>query len=498
MGLSVGHEVLAGLRLSLTHRTAARIEDELPEPESRAKPETWFAGCRISELPIYLLGSEADAITLYEQLISRCSGVYLRYLDDFGDPVVFPAPRDCIQQIGMEEADALFPNDNHIFRGFDFLREYFLFPRKFLGIRLLGLSQVVPKLKTKSIDILFTFNEVATRLAAAVQKNMFGLYAAPAINLFEKTTDRVPIMSSLHEYQVVPDRTRTLDFEPHRVLDVFAHYRGARDKVPVRALYSASMDRNSGAPHDNLFFTVRRLPRRRNSEERRFGGSSDYTGTDMFISFLEPGGLDPASSAVELSVRTLCSNRHLTEHLPVGEGGADFRLLDDVSLDVICISGPTPPHEPVVSQLRTRSEVAHLGTVSWRLINILSMNYLGLVQRGSGRNAAALREVLSMFADLADSVTERKIRGIRNVDSRPVTRRVRERVGIGAGRGIEITVTLDDKAFEGSGAFLLGAILDRFFAEYSALNHFTETVINTTERGVIMRWPVRMGSRRPL
>jgi type VI secretion system protein ImpG len=151
-----------------------------------------------------------------------------------------------------------------------------------------------------------------------------------------------------------------------------------------------------------------------------------------------------------------------------------------------------------VSQLRTRSEVAHLGTVSWRLINILSMNYLGLVQRGSGRNAAALREVLSMFADLADSVTERKIRGIRNVDSRPVTRRVRERVGIGAGRGIEITVTLDDKAFEGSGAFLLGAILDRFFAEYSALNHFTETVINTTERGVIMRWPVRMGSRRPL
>jgi type VI secretion system protein ImpG len=326
---------------------------------------------------------------------------------------------------------------------------------------------------------------------------MFALYATPAVNLFEKTTDRIPIKSSFHEYHVIPDRSRYLDFEPHRVLNVFAHYPGGQDKVPVRPLYSASMD-STTASHDDLFYTVRRLPRRRSSEERRFGSSSDYTGTDMFISFVDPHAIDSDGGAAELSVRALCSNRHLTEHLPVGEGGADFRLLDDVSLVVTCIAGPSPPREPVVSRSRTRSETAHLGTVSWRLINMLSMNHLGLVQRGSGKNAAALREVLSMFADLADSLTERKIRGIRSVDSRTVIRRVRERAGIGAGRGIEISVTLDDKAFEGSGVFLLGAILDRFFAEYSALNHFTETVICTTERGEIMRWPTRMGAKRPL
>jgi type VI secretion system protein ImpG len=129
---------------------------------------------------------------------------------------------------------------------------------------------------------------------------------------------------------------------------------------------------------------------------------------------------------------------------------------------------------------------------------MLSMNHLGLVERGSGRGAAALREILSMFADLADSLTERKIRGIRAVDSRPVVRRIKERFGVGAARGIEITVTLDEKAFEGSGVFLLGAILDRFLTEYAALNHFTETVICTNERGEIMRWPARMGNRRPL
>ena len=111
--------------------------------------------------------------------------------------------------------------------------------------------------------------------------------------------------------------------------------------------------------------------------------------------------------------------------------------------------------------------------MTWRLINILSLNHLGLVERGAGQNGQSLREMLSLFADLTDSATERRIRGMRSVDSRPIVRRLRQRTGIGAARGIEITVTLDEKAFEGSGVFLLGAILDRFFAEYVGAQHFT-------------------------
>src|SRR5262249_13760076 len=145
-----------------------------------------------------------------------------------------------------------------------------------------------------------------------------------------------------------------------------------------------------------------------------------------------------------------------------------------------------------------RSEIAYGGRVAWRLINMLSLNHLGLVDRGAGKDGQALREMLALFGDLADSATERKIRGVRSVDSKPVVRRVRRPGGGATARGVEITVTLDEKAFEGSGAVLLGAILDRFFAEYAALNHFTQTVIRSVERGEIMRWPTRIGLRRPL
>ena len=496
LGLPVGSNVLAGLRLSLTHRMAPRREDEITDLQAQKNPAVWFAGCRVRELPIHFLGSEGDAVALYEQIFAHRAGMYFRYLDQFENPVVVSAPQVQVAQLGVGDEDGLLGADQRVFRGFDLLREYFLFPRKFLGFTLTGLETVMRKLTAKSIDIVFTFDEINHRLPAAVRPEMFSLYTAPAVNLFEKTTDRVAVRANQHEYHIVPDRSRYLDFEPHRIVDVFAHYPGGQDKVPVPPLYAASLDVAASEP--DLAYTVRRLPRRRTVEEKKYGKSSDYTGTDMFISLLEPAGVDDHTSVAELSVRTLCSNRHLTEHLPVGEGGADFRLLEDVTLGVMCVAGPTLPREPIVSQHWSRTETAYTGTVAWRLINMLSLNQLGLVERGAGKDGQSLREILGMFGDLADSATERKIRGVRSVDSVPAVRRVHRSGGSAIARGVEITVTLDEKAFEGSGAFLLGAILDRFFAEYAALNHFTQTVIRTVERGEIMRWPARIGMRGPL
>ncbi len=491
----VGANVASGLRLSLTSRVAPRLDQEPPEAEAKTQPESWFSACRTSDLTVFLAGSEADSIALYEQLFADCVAIYVRFLDEMCDPVVLPLPLPSLRQIGFDDEDALLPKDDRIFAGFDLIREYFMFPRKFLGFNLSGLEAVMPRIKAKSAELIFAFDEVNARLAAAVHPGMFSLYTAPAVNLFEKTTDRIAIKSNQHEYQVVPDRSRYLEFEPHRILSVYAYYPGGQEKLSVSPVYSAAMDAFSATP--TLGYTVRRLPRRRTAEEKRYGEGSDYTGTDMFISLVEPAGVDDEPVA-ELSVRALCSNRHLPEHLPVGEGGADFRLLDNATLDAVCVAGPTPPKGPIVGQHRSRSETAFTGAVTWRLINMLSLNHLGLVERGAGQNGQSLREILSMFADLSDSAVERRIRGIRSVDSQPVIRRMRERTGSGIARGTEVTVTVDEKAFEGSGAFLLGAILDRFFSEYAALNHFTQTVIRSVERGEIMRWPARVGGRRPL
>ena len=41
---------------------------------------------------------------------------------------------------------------------------------------------------------------------------------------------------------------------------------------------------------------------------------------------------------------------------------------------------------------------------------------------------------------------------------------------------------------------LLGAVLDRFFADYTHVNSFTETVLHSEQRGEVMRFAPRSGT----
>jgi type VI secretion system protein ImpG len=62
-------------------------------------------------------------------------------------------------------------------------------------------------------------------------------------------------------------------------------------------------------------------------------------------------------------------------------------------------------------------------------------------------------------------------------------------------RGTEITLEVDDLAFQGSNAYLLGTVLERFFARHASANSFTETVLRSMQRGELMRWIPRCGTR---
>lgn len=489
LGVPVSSDVQSGLRISLRRRATAKEADEKDDPATTFDPELQFAKCKTDTLKFYLVGPEADAVGIYEQIHAHTVHVTLRYLDRFGDPVVIRTQSDCISQIGFDEH--LMPADDRVFSGFDLLRDYFAFPRKYLGFQISGLRKLFAKIPTRKVDIVLSFDQSNARLAAATDRQMFALYSAPAINLFEKSLDRIPVKRNEHEYHIIPDRSHMLDYEPHRLVEVFAHFAGGYGRVPVFPLYSATSD---GLSEPDLFYTVRRLPRRRSTDERRFNVPITYVGTEMFLTLVETAGLDDDRPVAELSVRALCSNRHLTESMAAS--ATTWRLLEAAETEVKCVAGPSPPRGPVVSHVRSRFENANLGTIAWRLINMLSLNHLGLVERGAGANAQALRETLALFADMSDAIVERRIRGVRSVDSRPIIRRMRGPAGVGAARGIEIVVLLDEQAFEGTGAFLLGAVLERFYAEYASVNHFTQTVIRTIERGEIMRWPARAGARR--
>ena len=66
---------------------------------------------------------------------------------------------------------------------------------------------------------------------------------------------------------------------------------------------------------------------------------------------------------------------------------------------------------------------------------------------------------------------------------------------IAFGRGVRIDVEVDDFAFQGASAFLLGSVLEQFFARHVSINGFTETRMHSLARGEINHWRPRCGAK---
>ena len=63
------------------------------------------------------------------------------------------------------------------------------------------------------------------------------------------------------------------------------------------------------------------------------------------------------------------------------------------------------------------------------------------------------------------------------------------------GRGVQLELKVDELAFEGASAYLFGCVLERFLARHVSINSFTETRLESLNRGLIMNGRPRCGAR---
>lgn len=444
----------------------------------------------LDELVIHLTGPLKDSVALFEQLFCDTTRISLRWLNAQGDPVFATLPQHNLEQVGFDRDQRLFAHNTRLFEGFAFLREFFVFPRKFAGFRLRGLADILRYVRQSQVELVFEFDTVNRALASRLEKEHFALNAAPAVNQFEEMSSQVRINTKEHEAVVTPNSTPITHYEVQSIKDVWAFYQGQQNKVRVYPLYALPPDAKD--PRQVLYYTYRRRPRRLTASEQRYGASNyRYRGTETFVSIYAPPGDDVVQ---RLQVNTLCSNRHLPEYLPIAQSKDDFFLCDDQEITLACIAGPTPPADSLADLESGAAHRTTSGDVYWRLVSYLSLNHYGLESRDGKDAAASMREMLSLFTDLSDNVSEAQIAGLNKVETRPVGRTIPHADGFHTARGIEVTLTFDEEEYEGSGVMLLAAVLDRFLSEYAAVNSFTQTVVRTLQRGEIKVFPPRSGS----
>jgi type VI secretion system protein ImpG len=89
------------------------------------------------------------------------------------------------------------------------------------------------------------------------------------------------------------------------------------------------------------------------------------------------------------------------------------------------------------------------------------------------------------------------VKGVTRVSIHPVTRRLPRTGPLAFGRGVQVALTVDESSFGGISPYLLGCVLEEFFARHVSINTFTETALDSLQRGRIATWPSRIG-RRPV
>jgi type VI secretion system protein ImpG len=440
----------------------------------------------LRKLAIFLHGGEQVPVRIYEQLFAQGSAVVAQSISRpvHWQKVLAPG---AIRRTGFENREALLPYDARSFHGYRLLHEYFTFANRYMFFELHGLGEAVQKCEDTVMDVVILLREPDLELQGMVGPENFQLYCSPAINLFPKRADRIHLSDRFSEFHVVPDRTRPLDFEVYQVLGVSGYGTRADEEMAFLPFYAAT-DLDTGGGGAGAYFMINRIPRTPSEREHQYGRRSSYAGSEVFLSLVDAKAAPYKSDLRQLGVDTLCTNRDLPTQMAVGRGKTDFSI--DVSApveEIRCVAGPVAPKASHVE-----------GEIAWRAISHLALNYLSLIDTDEQQGASALRDLLSLYGDAADPAIRKQIEGVKSVKFRPITRRVGVAGPIAFARGLEISVTFAEDAFEGSSAFLLGAVLERFFAKYVSINSFTETVVKTVSRGQIMRWQARVGQRHVL
>jgi type VI secretion system protein ImpG len=415
-----------------------------------------------NRLRFHLSGDLKVAFRLYELIFGNTLSVAL--LPEGSNRPVF-LPENSIKPVGFGRDEEVIPYPPHAHSAYGLLQEYFTFPEKFLFFDVEHLDRHA---SDKSFDLIFMFDATA-RERLSIDHETFRLGCTPIINLFRKTTEPIRLDQRKTEYGLVPDMRRERTTEIHSILSVSLSSNPDDKTRAVEPFFSFHHEAETTG--QAAFWYVKRQPAVR----------KDMSGSEMTLRLVDLDFEPAEPPAQTIFAHTLCTNRRLAEQVPEG---ALLQIEEAApAAQIVCLTKPSVPLDSPLG-----------GATLWRLISHLSLNYLSL--SGDEEGLRALREILRLYSYLDDASVVQQIAGIRDLSCKSVVRRVGTEAWKGFCRGIEVSLLFDEELYVGSSAFLLGSVLNRFFALYSSVNSFTQLLIRSKQRdGIWKQWPPIVGEQ---
>jgi type VI secretion system protein ImpG len=377
-------------------------------------------------------------------------------------------PKIPVKPVGFSQEDGLidFPERSH--PAYRLLTEYFAFPEKFnfFDIDLASIGKVMGH-QGKSVVIHFVFSGLradssASRMLSNLNKNNLLLGCSPVINLFKQRGDPIRVTHAAAQYPVIANSRNAYAYEVYSVDSVKLVKQTPQGESVIEIKPFYSLKHGASSEKNGRYWSLRR--------DELLGVKSPGYETEITIVDIDFNPAKPETDT--LSIDLSCTNRDIPASLSYGLAGGDLFLEGGALVKQISFL-----RKPSPSYRFQRGRGAH-----WRLISHLSLNHLSLGQKG----IESFHETLRLYDLPRSLINEKMLSGVIAIDHQATSKWLTGKPFACLARGIEITLTIDEANFVGSGLHVFANILDQFFALYVNINSFTQLCLKSKKSGEVL------------
>ncbi len=366
---------------------------------------------------------------------------------NFLGAVVFDQSNERVANLGKEDLKfAGFADDERTMPvskqqelGFSLLFDYFNFPEKFLFFDLSGMQQVQFQ---GSLRIMLVFDRSLPK-TIRLHPQALKLNCMPVVNLFEKSSEPVPLTHKNYRYKLFPSREHYDCYEIYRVNKVHSmNRRGeSRELEPYFSLVRKDLK-------DSDF---------RWQAQTEASHKKQLPGTETWISLFSEKFIRDCPIGETVYANTLCCNRTWSEMFNIGQS---FSVLG---------SSPVKKAKLLTRPTRYRGQKANHEQL-WKVLSHLSLYYVSLTDPELAQDT--LTSILGLYAGKENNVNQRQIESIERFTAQDDLFPVKNGGWRGYYHGVNFQLTLYDRKFDGSSTILFGSVLNKFLALFAHVNAF--------------------------
>ncbi|MDO5532390.1 type VI secretion system baseplate subunit TssF [Sutterella sp.] len=345
---------------------------------------------------------------------------------------------------------------------------------RFIDIRgLFGAATAALGTGVQDFEAAFVLRRRDPGLVHAQLSSGVRLNCVPALNLFAKRSERMPV-GDRYEFHVVASRTSPVDYEVRSVEKVDIFSRGNHHLLSANRFYDARMTENFAPTH--TFFSVHR--RERLTFPKNAGRvKGNYRPHEVWIALSGRGWNAVRDQVHDAAADITCTNADLPLFLR-----ADQRLEAEDAPGVAAAyfaSAPTRPQPPLI---------ARGAAGDWEKLSHLFMNLSTVLWQPGTRPLEMIRRLVRQYSSLPEEETERLTSGITGFEAEPKVFRFIRRGCVFFENGWEVRASLDAERFAGTGAWLFGLALRSLVRSLTPINTTVEFVLLEEDGTEYGRW----------